>query len=169
MLDRVTDFRALTKISQGALLRSDTDIAALVRSVLEEYAAEIGARGVRVESDDLPRLGVYANLLRLLYGNLVRNALEHASPGAFVLAFTAERGAREWVLGVRNTGSEVCVRDLERMFAPFTKPDAGAQGTGIGLFICRRIVERHSGAIWAESGAGQVHVRFTLGGHGPSH
>src|SRR5262245_39842313 len=122
MLDRVTDFRALTEIGQSALLRRDTDIAALGRTGLAanagENAGEIAARGVLVEIDDLPRLGVYANLLRLLYGNLVHNVMERASPGAFVLAFTAERGAREWVLGVRNTGSEVCARDLERMFAP---------------------------------------------------
>jgi signal transduction histidine kinase len=169
MLDRVTDFRALTKIGQGGLLRSDTDIAALVRCVLMENAGEIVARGVRVEIAELPHLGVYENLMRLLYGNLVSNALEHASPGAFVLAFTAERGAREWVLGVRNTGSEVRAGDLRRIFVPFAGLPAGAQGSGLGLYMCRRIVERHSGAIWAESGPGHVHVRFTVGGPGASH
>jgi signal transduction histidine kinase len=166
MLDQITDFRALTGIGHGTLLRCDTDLAALVRMVLEENAEQIAARGVGVEVGELPRLAVYESLVRVLYDNLVRNALEHAAPGAFTLAFTAEHDHGEWVLGVRNTGSEIRPQDLKRIFAPFTRLRGEAAGSGLGLSICKRIAERHSGAIWAESGMGYVHIRFTLGGQG---
>jgi signal transduction histidine kinase len=166
MLDQITDFRALTGIGHGALLRSDTDLTALVRVVLEEHAEAIEARRVGVEIGELPRLAVYESLVRVLYGNLVSNALVHASPGAFTLAFTAERDRGDWVLGVRNTGSEIRSQDLKRIFAPFTRLHGDAEGSGLGLSICKRIAERHSGAIWAESGTGWVHIRFTLGGQG---
>jgi len=166
MLDQITDFRALTGIGKGVLLRSETDIAALVRAVVDEHASAIAARGVSVKVGDLPCLAVYESLVRVLYGNLVDNALEHAAPGPFTLAFTAEHDAGEWVLGVRNTGSEIRPPDLKRIFAPFTRLHGEGEGSGLGLSICRRIAERHSGAIWAESGAGYVHIRFTLGGQG---
>jgi len=77
---------------------------------------------------------------------------------------TAEQTTQGWVLGVRNSGSEIRQEDLKRIFAPFTRLHPHADGSGLGLSICKRIVERHSGSIWAESGTGYVHIRFTLGG-----
>jgi signal transduction histidine kinase len=164
MLDQITDFRALTKIGHGALLREETDLVALVRSVLDERAGEIDARGVRVQVGPLPRLDVYGNLVQLLYANLVDNALKHANLDAFTLGFTVEETTQGCVLGVRNTGSEIRAEDLKRIFAPFTRLQLRTDGSGLGLSICKRIVERHAGNIWAESGTGYVHIKFTLGG-----
>ena len=135
-----------------------------MRSVLEDHAEPIAARDICVQVAALPRLSVYENLVQLLYGNLVDNALRHATLDAFTLAFTAEQTTQGWVLGVRNTGSEIRQEDLKRIFAPFTRLHPRAEGSGLGLSICKRIVERHSGSIWAESGTGYVHTRFTLGG-----
>jgi len=165
MLDQITDFRSLTRIGQGVLLREETDLAVLVRSVLDERAAQIVARGIRIQVGPLPRLEIYENLVQLLYGNLVDNALMHASLDAFTLAFTAEETPQGYVLGVRNTGSEIRAEDLKRIFAPFTRLQLRTDGSGLGLSICKRIVERHTGSIWAESGTGYVHIKFTLGGH----
>jgi signal transduction histidine kinase len=164
MLDQITDFRALTKIGHGALVRSDLALDELVRAALQDFAAELERRAVVVELDQLPRVRAYANLLQLLYFHLIANALEHAESNGFTLAFTARREGAGWVFGVRNSASQLREEDLERIFAPFTKLRPGSESSGLGLSICKRIVERHAGRIWAQSGVGYVHIEFTLGG-----
>jgi signal transduction histidine kinase len=164
MLDQITDFRALTKIGHGVLARTDTDLKSVAAAVLAERAPEVAARRAVVRVDALPTLPVHANLVRILYDNLVRNALQHASQDGFELELTAEEAGGGWILGVRNTHAEIRPEDLTRIFRPFTRLRSGAESSGLGLAICKRIAGRHGGAIWAESGPGYVHVKFSLGG-----
>jgi signal transduction histidine kinase len=162
MLDQISDFRVMTSIGVGTLLRAEVDLGVLVRSVLTEFDAVLMDRGVDVTIEELPSVRAYENLVFVLYRNLIENALKHTDRPAFSLTFTAEQADGRWVLGVRNTGSSIDEEKQELVFSPFTRLDSGVPGTGMGLSISRRIVECHEGAIWVESGSDYVHIKFDL-------
>lgn len=166
MLDQISDFRVLAEIGQGTLLRRTMNMEELVRSVLDEFSNELESRRIVVDVEALPTLDVYESLTRVLYRNLIVNAIQHASGAQMRLLLTAEEstaGEADWILGVRNTGSQIAEDHLVNVFAPFTRLETATSGNGMGLSVCKRIIDRHSGQIWAESGTDYVHFRFSFG------
>jgi signal transduction histidine kinase len=94
---------------------------------------------VRVRSD--------AGLLEICYGNLVVNALKY---GEGWVRFSAVRDGAGWVLGVANGGTPIPAEKAATLFGKFTRLAAGGEGSGLGLYLVRRIVERLDGAAWCE-------------------
>jgi signal transduction histidine kinase len=163
LLDQITDIRSVTQVGQGRLLRVSVDLNDEVRSLVVSFEAELTKCRANSQIHELPRVFVYASLVRILYAKLVDNALSHARQYGIRLEFTGEEINGEWVFGVKNTGSSIPEDEQHRVFLPFTSLGRDSTRAGMGLSICRRIVERHSGRIWLESGADYVHVKFTLG------
>jgi signal transduction histidine kinase len=92
--------------------------------------------------------------------NLFANALKFAKPG--VPASIHVRAAKEggdWVIRVEDNGCGFDREHAQAVFEPFRRLDSSTQGTGLGLTICKKIVERHGGRMWAESEPG-VGSRF---------
>jgi signal transduction histidine kinase len=116
--------------------------------------------------EPLPDVLADPTLLTEIYQNLIGNALKFVAKGKPVIRLTAVVGEHGCVLGVRDNGIGVAPEHAGAIFEPFRRlhgPEEYA-GTGIGLSICRKAVERHGGRIWLESEpAGGSHVRFTLG------
>ncbi len=164
MLTVVSAFRALTGLSGGTLQRSPTNLEAEIASALTLFEDKLAARGVQVEVEPLGKPNVYRELILPLYRNLIGNALRHGPNGEFHLRFSSSTQNGETVYEVSNTGSDVPDSKLQAIFLPFVRLNAeDASGSGLGLSICRRIVERHSGRIWAECDDAGFRVRFTLG------
>lgn len=163
ILIQITEIRALTQVGEGRLVRVQTDLGALVSGCLGRFEDRITERGIRVRCEVLPRLPVYENLIRILYTKLIDNALSHSSGNGIALTFDAENDRGRWVLGVRNEGSAIAPEALDGVFRPLRSLEA-SDGPGMGLSICRRVIERHAGRIWAESGPDFVHIKFTVGG-----
>ena len=114
----------------------------------------------------MPRVVGDLGLLSQLFQNLLGNALKFVPPGRRPeIHVTATREAEGWVLGVADNGVGIDPAHAARIFEPFQRLHTSTEyaGTGIGLSICRRIVERHEGTLWVEPapGAGSV-FRFTL-------
>jgi light-regulated signal transduction histidine kinase (bacteriophytochrome) len=81
------------------------------------------------------------------------------------VAISADREGAEWLISVRDNGIGIHPADAERIFGIFQRAHAAAEypGTGIGLAICKTIIERHGGHIWAESCVGEgTTFKFTL-------
>lgn len=164
-LRQIADFREFSQIGLDmSLVKEKTPLQGLVSYVLKQYAAELSERKVEVQVDPLPELLVYPSLVRVLYRNLVDNALTHSNTDEIKLRFTSETDASgRLVLGVLNTGSEISQQNLELVFELFTRLTDHEQGTGMGLVICKRIVDRHNGYIWIESSDNSgVHIKFYL-------
>jgi PAS domain S-box-containing protein len=127
-------------------------------SVIEETSARIVARPLPVLSGDRTQL-------TQLFQNLIENAVKfrgHAPPEVHV---GVERTSGEWVFSVHDNGIGFDPAHAERIFRVFQRLHSVDEypGTGIGLSICKRIVERHGGRIWAESEAGKgTTFYFTL-------
>jgi signal transduction histidine kinase len=138
-----------------------------LQTALMELDQQISTRRATVTNAPLPTVTGDANqiglLLRLLLDNAIRYTPEETAPKIHV---TAERDGLDWIFGIRDNASGIEQRHWNNVFEPGWKDQAtgGQGGPGLGLAICRRIVERHGGRIWVEDstpGRGS-HIRFTL-------
>ncbi|MBN1938125.1 MAG: response regulator [Candidatus Aminicenantes bacterium] len=107
--------------------------------------------------DDPPVLGD-PHLLKIVVRNLLNNAVKYGREGTEVRLTLARRG-RDVVLTVRNEGVGISSEDMEnRIFRKFErlrqKGTEGVKGSGLGLYICKKIVDKHNGRIWAEGEQG---------------
>lgn len=105
-----------------------------------------------VTNGDLPTLpGIELQLVQL-FQNLIGNAIKYKGPELPHVAITAERLEKEWLFSVRDNGIGISPQHTEYIFGVFRRLHGKEiPGTGIGLAICRRIVENHGGRIWVES------------------
>lgn len=148
------------------LERQSTDLHQLLDASCYLYVGEVRERSIRLEKNyhpDLPPLFADQDKLKQVILNLLKNALEATPAGGTVTVGTGvhrkgERG-EQVELFISDTGSGISAEDHDRVFDLFftTKP----RGTGLGLPICRRIVEDHGGSISAESQPGQGAI-FTV-------
>ena len=114
-----------------------------------------------VTNDDLPEVMADETQLVQLFQNLIGNAIKFHKPGeAPRIHISAKRGKRkdeEWVFSVRDNGIGIDPQYFDRIFVIFQRLNTREEykGTGIGLAICKKIVERLGGKIWVESQPGQ--------------
>ncbi|MEO7145449.1 MAG: ATP-binding protein [Bryobacteraceae bacterium] len=123
------------------------------RSAMSKLEAEVAASGATVAAGQLPRVGVSLERLIQLLENLLRNALTFHGEGPTEIHLLAElQAGGDWRVTVEDNGIGIDPADFETVFAPFTKLNGRKySGAGLGLTVCRTIVERHSGRIWVES------------------
>ena len=133
------------------------DVGQVVRRALDNLRVAIEEKRVRVICSAMPELEADPVQLGQLFQNLVGNALKFAGaePVRIEIAATQRDGAWEFV--VRDNGIGIAPADVERIFVIFQRLHTRQEyhGTGIGLAICKRIVERHGGRIWVESEPGK--------------
>ena len=161
----ITELLRYTRIGATDVEFGPVDCDRLVSDVLEVLRFEIDDRDATVDVDSLPAVYGADHLLRRLFQNLLVNALRHADSEAPTVRVAATREGDFWRFSVRDDGVGIEPADLEYVFELFTRgsgsdPDSG---TGMGLAICQKIVERHGGTIDIESTPGVgTEVTFTL-------
>jgi signal transduction histidine kinase len=162
----IKDLLEYSRVGQSPLAAEDVDCNRVMAEVLVGLATAASARGADVQADDLPEVHGDPGQLRQLFGNLVGNAVKFAAPGetpVVRVAGTVEGNVARFTIADRGIG--VPARHRERIFRMFQRLHAREEyeGTGIGLAICRRIVQRHGGGIDVEDtpGGGATLV-FTL-------
>jgi PAS domain S-box-containing protein len=133
------------------------DCTEVVKRALIRLQAEIDATGARVRLEPLPVVHADPVQLGRVFQNLISNACKAARPETTAhVVVGARRVALGWHLSVTDDGTGVSPHDRDRIFQLFHRGGdaARAGGTGIGLSICRTIVERHGGRIWVEDSPG---------------
>jgi light-regulated signal transduction histidine kinase (bacteriophytochrome) len=166
---RMSDLlKGLLEFSRAGLsdrAMSEIDCQAVLDEVIESLAIEIRNTGARISIGAMPRVHGWEGPLQQVFLNLVGNALKyknrHAPPQ---IAISAEKRGDEWQFTVEDNGIGFEMAYAEEIFGVFQRLDTGErQGTGIGLAITRRIVERHGGRIWAQSTPGRgAKFHFTI-------
>ncbi|MEE8472201.1 MAG: ATP-binding protein, partial [Dehalococcoidia bacterium] len=133
-----------------------TDSSAVLEQVLDNLKLAVKESGAVVTRDALPTVAADASQLAQLFQNLVANALKFHGREPPRVHISAERKGDEWVFSVRDNGIGLDPKFADRIFVIFQRLHSGAEypGTGMGLAICKKIVERHGGRTWVESKPG---------------
>ncbi|HVF33411.1 MAG TPA: ATP-binding protein [Acidimicrobiales bacterium] len=163
----IDDLLNYARASTGAQNPEVLDLGDLLAEARAELADDLERTGVHLTADPLPKvLGDRWQLGRVLV-HLVDNSLVYRSPDRVAPQVHVGLTRREehWVVSVRDNGRGVDPREIPRLFTILGRghPGAGDEGTGVGLALCRRVIERHGGEIWMESVEGEGStVSFTL-------
>jgi signal transduction histidine kinase len=141
------------------------DCEALLARVLTHFRATIAESGATVTHDPLPVVHADAGQLEQVFANLLSNAIKFRGADPLRVHIGAEARSGEWVLSFRDNGIGIDPRYAGLVFEMFERLHGQEQfpGTGMGLAICRKVVENHHGRIWVDSeeGRGATFV-FTL-------
>ena len=159
MSQLIDDLLSFSRVGRQDLERRAVDLDPICRSVLEEFKAQVQERRAEVSVAPLPLAVVDPALIRIVFGNLVSNALKYSrgqprpriAIGAIRLA-----GEPLPVVYVRDNGVGFDMRDAGKLFGVFQRLHHAREfeGTGVGLATVRRIIERHGGRVWAEAAPG---------------
>jgi PAS domain S-box-containing protein len=164
MQQRIDDILSLGRLGRTTPDFTRVELAPLLRGVIEDLETSMEASAARIEIRALPELEGDPAQLRLLFQNLLSNALKFHRPGVpphiEIGAAPAQAGIR---ITIRDNGIGFAPQYAERIFRPFERLHGreSYQGTGIGLSICRRIMENHEGSIEATSSP-EAGACFTL-------
>jgi two-component system sensor histidine kinase/response regulator len=129
------------------------DCRVVVSEILDDLAPLIAACGGTVHVSRLPHVVADPVQLGELFQNLIANALKFVAVGArAVVRVRATRDGSSWRFAVEDNGIGIPEASLDEVFEPFRRLSNEGEyaGSGLGLYTCRRIVERHGGSIWAE-------------------
>ncbi|SFF77141.1 PAS domain S-box-containing protein [Halopelagius inordinatus] len=141
------------------------DLETLLEDVQKNLELKIEETEAEVTVESLPRVHGDRGQLQQVFQNLLSNALEYSGDARPRVHVSATRRGSEWALTVRDEGIGIDPKHADRIFEVFQRLHTRDEhpGTGIGLALCRRIVERHGGRIWADSESGEGSAfRFTL-------
>jgi light-regulated signal transduction histidine kinase (bacteriophytochrome) len=154
----IEDLLTYSRVGRQGKPFEPTDCDAVVAAVV----ADLGSQGAAVSCAGLPTVLADRGQLTQLFQNLIGNALKFCNGAPPRVEVRAERRGGEWLFAVRDNGIGIAPEHRERIFVIFQRLHTRAQypGTGIGLAICKKVVERHGGRIWVESEPGQGSTFF---------
>jgi signal transduction histidine kinase len=150
---------------EQSLARRPVDLGAVASGCVAGLAPEVEARGATVRLGELPTVPGDEPLLHGLFTNLILNALKYSPRQGSEIVVEASRVNGTWQVAVESEGQTIPPEDRGRIFEPFQRgrSERRARGQGLGLTICRRIVERHGGQIGVVPAArGGNRFYFTL-------
>ncbi len=133
------------------------DLRATALQAAEVYELQVKKKRAMVEISDLPTVEADSSQMAQLFQNLIGNALKFRGEADPVVKISSECGEAGCRISVQDNGIGFDMRYLDRIFQPFQRLHGRSEyeGTGMGLAICRKIVERHGGAITAKSEPGK--------------
>jgi PAS domain S-box-containing protein len=149
----VTSMLQLAQVGQGTLMRESISSREIIETVRISLDAAIRESQATIDYGTLPEILADRTQMERLFQNLISNSIQYRKPGKppviSIWGASAEHG---WIFAVHDNGQGIPPDLTERVFEPLRRLHGDeVPGTGLGLALCRRIVERHGGRIWAES------------------
>ncbi len=144
------------RIDTGERRFERVDLKAVVRQVLLDIRVQIEESAAEITCDPLPTITGEPVHLARLFQNLISNAIKYRSERPLKIHIAARKEPAEWVFELKDNGMGFDPKHKERIFGMFNRlHDREISGVGIGLATCKKIVDHHSGRIWAESEPGR--------------
>jgi signal transduction histidine kinase len=153
----INDLLAYSRVGTRGSEHAPTDVQRVFEVACANLRMAIEESGAEVASGELPTVIGDEIQLGQLFQNLIGNALKFRGERPIKVSVEAESRDGEWLFSVRDNGIGIEPQYAERIFLIFQRLHGKAEyaGTGIGLAVCKKIVERHGGRIWAESQPGE--------------
>ncbi len=153
----INDLLAYARLGSHDAEVGATDCEAVLADALSNLGSAIEENGATVTHDPLPNVMADRDQLSRLFQNLLSNAIKFRAADPPVVHVSARRNENEWLFSVRDNGIGIDPEHFERIFLIFKRLHGRSEysGTGVGLAICRKIVEHHGGKIWIESQSGK--------------
>ena len=162
----IDDLRTYSRVTTNKKPVERLDCQAVVHAAMDNLEVEILESGAKIVCDTLPVVIADKTQLIQIFQNLISNAIKYRADRPLEIHISADKSKDEWILSVRDNGIGFDSAQSEHIFEIFQRLHADEEqysGTGIGLAICKRIVQRHDGQIWAESRKGEGSTfTFTL-------
>ena len=161
----INDLLAYSRVGTKARPFAPTDCTAIIDTAITDLRVAINETGARITHGSLPVVMADTMQLTHLFQNLLGNAIKFHGALAPREHIDAEALADDWCFSVRDNGIGIAPEYFERIFVLFQRLHGRSEysGTGIGLALCKKIIERHGGRIWVESSPGSGSVfRFTV-------
>jgi len=152
------DLLVYTQASRFETSAEPTDAGECLAAAVQNLAGTISESGAKIDAGALPTVRVHATQLRQVFQNVVGNAIKYGKPGVPpAVRVRAERQNEQWRFAVADNGIGIDPEYHQRIFGLFKRLHTQHEynGTGIGLALCRRIVEHYHGRIWVESRPGE--------------
>ncbi|ELZ18042.1 multi-sensor signal transduction histidine kinase [Haloterrigena salina JCM 13891] len=165
MSEMIDGLLAYSRIETRGDPLEPVDLETVLDDVVDDLQFQIDETDATLELDALPTVEGDVSQLRQVFQNLLDNALTYHGDESPRIAVDAERRGEQWELSVRDEGIGIAPEDQERVFTVFDRLHGQEEydGTGIGLALCQRIVERHGGEIRIDSERGEgTTFSFTL-------
>ena len=153
-LQTLLDYSKITARSRSEF--EFVDMNKIARRAKLEMQVVIESRQAEVVVKSLPIVWGKEPLLIRLLSNLINNAIVHKSEGVPIVEIGAEESSNRWIIHVRDNGPGIADENQEKVFQLFNRAGKSrAEGSGIGLALCRRVVEQHGGTIGVNSKLGE--------------
>lgn len=154
------DLLAFSRLGQQQIKRSIIDLSVLAKQVFQQFLVQAPERDLQltINDNDMPPALGDPNLINQVMVNLLANAVKYTRPGkTAVIEVGGRTEGSENVYYVKDNGIGFDERYAHKIFAVFERLHSADEyeGTGIGLAIVKRIIERHGGRVWAEGKVGE--------------
>ena len=168
----IRDLLSFSRVGREALTLERVNLEECARTSLTNLQAAVEETAAQVELTPLPVVQGQRSQLIQLFQNLIGNAVKYHGDDPPRVRVSAEKRGGEWLFAVQDNGIGIAPEFRDQVFEIFRRLHGRSQysGTGIGLAICKKIVESHGGRIWVESEDGRgATFHFTLpAGAGPT-
>ncbi|NEQ23447.1 MAG: GHKL domain-containing protein, partial [Microcoleus sp. SIO2G3] len=152
----ITDLLTYSRVGKGELLKEPIDLHHVLDETLSDLSRAIQESKAVITATSLPTVNANPRQMGQLLQNLISNAIKYRGTQAPEIQIKAVQQDQYWTISVQDNGIGIDPQFAERIFAIFQRLHAKDEydGTGIGLAICKKIIERHDGQIWIESKLG---------------
>ena len=163
----IKDLLAFSRVGRNST-RESVECDEVMKEVMKSLASAIQESGAAVTHAELPAVWAERTEMAQVFQNLIGNAIKFRNKTQPVVSVDVEKAGEHWLFSVKDNGIGIAPQDLESIFLAFQRLHARSEyaGNGIGLAICKKVIELYGGKIWAESepGSGST-FKFTLPCH----
>jgi signal transduction histidine kinase len=161
----IQDLLAFSRVGRAGAVNASVDCNAVMQEVLQTLATAIQESGAGVTHGELPTVWADRTQIAQVFQNLIGNAIKFRGKEPPVVSVQAEKADQHWLFTVSDNGIGIAPEYAESIFVVFQRLHARTEypGNGIGLAICKKIIERCGGKIWVGPGTGSgTTFKFTL-------
>ena len=153
----IDDLLGYARLSMSTKKFNHTDYNKILERSISNLTVAIEDSRAKINIDPLPALMANDLQIECLFQNLISNAIKFRAKEAPIIHVSAEKKEHDWIFSVRDNGIGIEPKDMDRIFNMFQRLHSKSKyaGTGIGLSVCKNIVDNHGGRIWVESDSGK--------------